>query len=125
MVSWALRKASPATPEHREGASPAPPRSRPASMLAPGRAGVKSVEPSGCGGEVATSGMAVDGRIVAALLGIGHRDTLWAMNTLAFSYARMGQIKRAVPLLEETLELRKLHVGPEDDDTLQSMNNVG
>ena len=35
------------------------------------------------------------------------------------------QYDRALPLLKETLELRKSKLGPDHPDTLQSMNNLG
>ena len=46
------------------------------------------------------------------------------MNNLASGYRAAGQLDRALPLLEETLALRKAKLGPDHPDTLTSMNNL-
>ena len=46
------------------------------------------------------------------------------MNNLADGYGDAGKLDRALPLLEETLALRKAKLGPDHPDTLSSMNNL-
>jgi tetratricopeptide (TPR) repeat protein len=57
-------------------------------------------------------------------LGADHPDTLQSMNNLAMSYSKNGQRDKALPLLEQTLQLRKARLGDDHPDTLQSMNNL-
>ena len=47
-----------------------------------------------------------------------------SMNNLAFGYAGAGKLDLALPLLEETLTLRRSKLGPDHPDTLQSINNL-
>ena len=46
------------------------------------------------------------------------------MNNLALAYQECGRADDALPLLEETLKLRKVKLGPDHPDTLRTMNNV-
>ena len=46
------------------------------------------------------------------------------MNNLATAYLDAGKLDKALPLLEETLALRKSKLGPDHPDTLISMNNL-
>ena len=46
------------------------------------------------------------------------------MNLLASAYMEDGRVDLALPLLEETLRLRKSRLGPDDPETLNSMNNL-
>jgi len=46
------------------------------------------------------------------------------MNNLALAYRAAGKLDQALPLLEETLKLRKAKLGPEHPDTLGTMNNL-
>ena len=46
------------------------------------------------------------------------------MNNLAVAYQAAGKLDLALPLYEETLELRKAKLGPDHPDTLTSMNNL-
>ncbi len=46
------------------------------------------------------------------------------MNNLALGYHSAGRLDEAVPLLEETLPLRKAKLGDEHPSTLTSMNNL-
>ncbi len=57
--------------------------------------------------------------------GPDHPDTLLTMNQLATGYRKSGKLDLALPLLEETLKLRKARLGPDHPSTLQSMNNLG
>ena len=47
-----------------------------------------------------------------ARLGPRHRDTLGTMDNLAQGFKDLGQYNRALPLLEETLALRKACSAP-------------
>jgi hypothetical protein len=47
------------------------------------------------------------------------------MNNLAVAYQASGQLARALPLYEETLDKRKAKLGPDHPDTLVSMGNLG
>jgi serine/threonine protein kinase len=58
-----------------------------------------------------------------ARLGPHHPDTLKSMDKLACSYLGT-RYDLALPLLEETLALRKATLGPHHRDTLESMNNL-
>jgi serine/threonine protein kinase len=60
----------------------------------------------------------------ATQLGPDHPDTLSSMNRLAMAYHAAGKLEQSLPLLEETLALRKSKLGPDHPDTLASMNNV-
>jgi tetratricopeptide (TPR) repeat protein len=46
------------------------------------------------------------------------------MNNLATGYQAAGKLDLALPLLEKTLKLRKVKLGPDHPDTLTSMNNL-
>ena len=46
------------------------------------------------------------------------------MHNLASSYAILGRVDEALRLREETLALRRKKLGPDDPDTLASMNNL-
>jgi tetratricopeptide (TPR) repeat protein len=46
------------------------------------------------------------------------------MHNLAAAYKHSGQLARAVPLYEETLQKRKATLGTDHPDTLSSMNNL-
>ena len=46
------------------------------------------------------------------------------MNNLALAYSDAGRLAEALPLLEQTLELRKAKLGPEHPDTLGTMGNL-
>jgi eukaryotic-like serine/threonine-protein kinase len=46
------------------------------------------------------------------------------MNNLAVAYRVAGKLDRALPLLEETLQLRKAKLGVDHADTLQSIDNL-
>jgi tetratricopeptide (TPR) repeat protein len=46
------------------------------------------------------------------------------MNNLAVGYLAAGKLDLALPLLEETLKLRKAKLGSDHPDTLTSMNNL-
>ena len=46
------------------------------------------------------------------------------MNNLALAHQAAGKVDLALPLLEQTLKLRKGKLGPEHPDTLISMNNL-
>jgi tetratricopeptide (TPR) repeat protein len=46
------------------------------------------------------------------------------MGNLALGYRAAGKLDRALPLLEETLKLRKAKLGPDHPDTLRSMGNL-
>ena len=46
------------------------------------------------------------------------------MYYLAEGYHYAGMFDRALPLLEETLALRKAKLGPDHPETLSSMNNL-
>jgi tetratricopeptide (TPR) repeat protein len=59
-----------------------------------------------------------------AQFGPDHPDTLTCMNNLALAYQASGQLARAVPLLEETLQKWKVKLGPDHLDTLTCMNNL-
>jgi non-specific serine/threonine protein kinase/serine/threonine-protein kinase len=59
-----------------------------------------------------------------AKLGPDHPDTLDSMNNLAVAYTESGQLAKAVPLLEETVDKVKAKLGPDHPDTLTSMNNL-
>jgi lipopolysaccharide biosynthesis regulator YciM len=65
---------------------------------------------------------AADG--LARLLGPDHTNTLASMNNLAIAYKAAGRLDRAIPLHEQTLELRKSKLGADHPDTLVSMNNL-
>src|SRR5262249_32014675 len=56
--------------------------------------------------------------------GPAHRATLAAANNLAMAYTALGRPADAVRLHEETLALRQAHLGPDDPDTLISLNNL-
>jgi serine/threonine protein kinase len=56
--------------------------------------------------------------------GFDHRDTLASMNHLASAYHYAGELREALKLFEETLQLRQRLVGPDHADTLTSMHNV-
>jgi tetratricopeptide (TPR) repeat protein len=64
--------------------------------------------------------------IYTRLLGVGHRDTLMSMDRVADSYLHLGREngEAALKLNEETLALRRAYLGPDDHDTLSSMNNL-
>jgi tetratricopeptide (TPR) repeat protein len=47
------------------------------------------------------------------------------MHNLAMAYRASGQLAKAVPLLEQTLENRKAKLGPDHPNTLTSMWNLG
>ena len=47
-----------------------------------------------------------------AKLGPDHPDTLISMNNLAMGYQAAGKLDKALPLLEETLALRKVQARP-------------
>src|SRR5262249_19646027 len=51
-------------------------------------------------------------------------QTLFCMNGLGSVYWAAGQKEKALRLYEETLELRKRHLGPAHRHTLVSMNNL-
>jgi tetratricopeptide (TPR) repeat protein len=53
-----------------------------------------------------------------------HLDLLATMNSLGAAYWAAGKLNQAVPLLEETLKLRKAKLGPEHPDRLVTMNNL-
>jgi eukaryotic-like serine/threonine-protein kinase len=57
-------------------------------------------------------------------LGPEHPNTLMVMNNLANAYWDAGKLNLAMPLLEETLKLRKVKFGPGHPYTLTSMNNL-
>lgn len=57
-------------------------------------------------------------------LGPDDPDTLVSMAGLAVAYIEAGQLEKALPLFEETLELRRTKLGPDHPDTLASMNNL-
>jgi serine/threonine protein kinase len=61
---------------------------------------------------------------LAKVLGFDHPDTLTTMNNLALAYLEADKLDLALPLLEETLKLRKARLGPDHRDTLNSMNNL-
>jgi tetratricopeptide (TPR) repeat protein len=46
------------------------------------------------------------------------------MNNLAEAYRASGQLDKALPLLEKTLDLRTSRLGPTHPDTLATMNNL-
>jgi tetratricopeptide (TPR) repeat protein len=46
------------------------------------------------------------------------------MGNLAVGYQKAGKLDLALPLLEETLKLRRAKLGPDHPDTLTSMNNL-
>ena len=46
------------------------------------------------------------------------------MGFLAGAYEEAGQLERALPLLEETLRLKKAKLGSDHPDTLVQMNNL-
>jgi tetratricopeptide (TPR) repeat protein len=56
-----------------------------------------------------------------AKLGPDHPDTLTNMSSLAVGYRDVGKLDLALPLLEETLKLRRAKLGPDHPDTLRSM----
>ncbi len=45
--------------------------------------------------------------------------------SLAETYARLGRLDRALPLLQRTLELRRAALGPDHQDTITALGNVG
>ena len=53
-----------------------------------------------------------------------YLDTLQSMNNLGEAYQEAGKLDLALPLLEETLRLRKAKLGPDHPDTLKSMDNL-
>jgi hypothetical protein len=64
------------------------------------------------------------GKTFAILCEADHPDTLSSMNNLASAYQADGQLKKALPLFEETLAKSKLVRGADHPDTLTSMNNL-
>ncbi|PVG00686.1 hypothetical protein CPB86DRAFT_729099, partial [Serendipita vermifera] len=58
------------------------------------------------------------------ILGPEHPDTLASMNSLAWSYKRLGEYRKSRELNEETLALRKKTLGPKHPGTLSSMSNL-
>src|SRR5262249_47214591 len=59
-----------------------------------------------------------------ARLGTDHPDTLRSMGNLAGGLLYAGRYDRALPLLEETLALRKAKLGPDHRDTFKSMSDL-
>ena len=57
-------------------------------------------------------------------LGPEHPQTLISMGNVAKGYRDAGMFELALPLLEETLKLRKAKFGPDHPDTLNSMNDL-
>jgi len=57
-------------------------------------------------------------------LGPDHPDTLGSMSNLATVYEADGQVKKALPLLEEALATTKTKLGPDHPDTLRTMGNL-
>ncbi len=52
-------------------------------------------------------------------------NTINSMNSLAVGYVAAGKLDQAIPLLDETLKLRKEKLGALHADTLISMMNLG
>jgi len=53
-----------------------------------------------------------------------HNNTINAQSSLAVALSDAGQLTKALPLYEETLQLRKAKLGPDHPSTLDSMNNL-
>jgi tetratricopeptide (TPR) repeat protein len=50
--------------------------------------------------------------------------TLMNMNNLAAAYRAAGQLDKALPLMEQTLDLKRKKFGPEHPETLNGMTNL-
>ncbi len=58
-------------------------------------------------------------------LGPDHRDTLMAVNDLAYYHEILGKVEEAERLYKQAYEGRKRVLGEDDNDTLTSMGNLG
>ncbi len=58
-------------------------------------------------------------------LGPDHRDTLMAVNDLAYYSEILGRLEEAESLYKQAYEGRKRVLGEDDNDTLTSMGNLG
>jgi len=63
-------------------------------------------------------------RLMKAIFGGDHPNTLISMNNLAEGYRSAGKLDLALPLYEETLRLTKAKLGDDHPDTLINMNNL-
>jgi serine/threonine protein kinase/tetratricopeptide (TPR) repeat protein len=61
---------------------------------------------------------------LARIVGRDHPDTLTSMNNLALIYEDAGKFDRALPILEETLALRRSKLGADEPQTITTMNNL-
>jgi serine/threonine protein kinase/tetratricopeptide (TPR) repeat protein len=59
-----------------------------------------------------------------AKLGPDDRNTLHAMNDLAWDYYVVARAAEALPLTEEALQRQKAKLGPDDSDTLNTMDTL-
>ena len=57
-------------------------------------------------------------------LGPDHPDTMNARNSLAAAYLAAGRVAEAIPLFEQTLDVRQRRLGSDHPDTLTSQNNL-
>ena len=57
-------------------------------------------------------------------LGIGHVETLDAMNSLAVCYNAAGQRDKALPLHEQTLKLQQVNLGVDHPHTINTMRSL-
>ena len=58
------------------------------------------------------------------MLGNDHPNTLASRNNLAAAYRSAGDLSRAIPLFEATLDDRRRVLGNDHPDTLASRNNL-
>lgn len=63
-------------------------------------------------------------RLLVSLLGTEHRDTLIALNNVAYRHQAHGDARRALPLHKHALERRDAVLGEDHPDTLISLSNL-
>jgi serine/threonine protein kinase len=56
--------------------------------------------------------------------GVDHPNTLDSLNNLAAAYQKAGQLDKALPIFEETLQIRRQLLGENHPDTIDSMDSL-